>query len=107
MSNVEFSPEVIQEFVIAAHSDFNKTRELLEREPGLLNEKWAPFDEDALQASGHMGRADIAEYLLEKGAPLTFFAAAMLGRTEDVAAYLAEKPELAVARGVHTISILY
>lgn len=107
MSNIELSPELIQEFVISAHGDFSKMQEMLEREPGLLNEKWMPFDENALEAAGHMGRADIAEYLLGKGAPLTFFAAAMLGRVDEVSAYLAEKPELATALGVHTISILY
>jgi len=103
----ELSPDLIQEFVISAHSDFPKVREMLEQEPGLLNEKWMMFDENALEASGHMGRADIMEYLLGKGAPLTIFAAASLGRPEEVAAYLKENPALATALGVHGMTILY
>jgi ankyrin repeat protein len=54
-----------------------------------------------------MGRADIMEYLLGKGAPLTIFAAASLGRPEDVAAFLKENSALATALGVHGMSILY
>jgi ankyrin repeat protein len=106
-TSVELSPDLIQEFVISAHGDFPKVREMLEQEPGLLNVKWARFDENALEASGHMGRADIMEYLLGKGAPLTIFAAASLGRPEEVAAYLKENPALATALGVHGMTILY
>jgi uncharacterized protein len=106
-TSVELSPDLIQEFVISAHSNFPKVREMLEQEPRLLNEKWTRFDENALEASGHMGRADIMEYLLGKGAPLTIFAAASLGRPDDVAAYLKENPALATALGVHGMSILY
>ena len=101
----DLSPEVIEEFVIAAHGDFPKVRAMLEQEPGLLNEKWVKFDENGLEASGHMGRADIANHFLDKGAPLTVFAAAMLGRTEDVAAILSEDPARAKAPGVHGISL--
>ncbi|HMA34596.1 MAG TPA: ankyrin repeat domain-containing protein [Chloroflexia bacterium] len=104
---VALSPELIEEFVVAAHGNFPKVQEMLERAPQLLNAKWLPVDENALEASGHMGRADIAEYVLGKGAPLTIFAAAMLGQTEDVAAFLRDAPELAEALGVHGISILY
>jgi ankyrin repeat protein len=106
-TSVELSPDLIQEFVISAHGDFPKVQEMLEQEPSLLNKKWAPFDENALEASGHMGRADIMEYLLGKGAPLTIFAAASLGRPEEVAAYLKENPALATALGVHGMTILY
>jgi ankyrin repeat protein len=104
---VELSPELIEEFVISSHFNFPKVQEMLEREPGLLNQKWAKFDENALEASGHMGRADIMNYLLGKGAPLTIFAAASLGNAGDVAAFLREKPELATALGVHGMTILY
>jgi ankyrin repeat protein len=54
-----------------------------------------------------MGRADIATYLLDKGAPLTIFAAAMLGLTDEVTAFLHDDPSLATADGVHGISLLY
>jgi ankyrin repeat protein len=106
-TDTTLSPEFIQEFVIAAHGDFPKVREMLAKEPGLLNAKWAQVDENGLEASGHMGRADIANFFLDSGAPLTIFAAAMLGRTEDVQAFIQENPALASANGVHGISILY
>jgi hypothetical protein len=101
------SPETIEEFVLAAHGNYPRVCAMLAEEPSLLNSKWARFDENGLEASGHMGRADIANHLLERGAPLTIFAAGMLGRTEDVAAFLREDPTLASANGVHGISIMY
>src|SRR5689334_3077462 len=106
-ASVELSPEVIKEFVISAHGNLPKVQEMLEQEPGLLNEKWQDVDENALEASGHMGRADIMEYLLGKGAPLTVFAAASLGKLDDVAAFLREDPALANKPGVHGISLLF
>jgi ankyrin repeat protein len=106
-TSAELSPDLIQEFVLNAHGNFPRVQELLEQEPRLLNEKWTRFDECALEASGHMGRADIMEYLLGKGAPLTIFAAASLGRPGDVQSFLAENPALASALGVHGMTILY
>ena len=106
-ASVGLSPQLIEEFVISAHGNFPKAREMLEQEPGLLNEKWSRFDENALEASGHMGRADIVEYLLEKGAPPTIFSAAVQGKVEDVAAFLREDPERAKRPGVHGIGILF
>jgi uncharacterized protein len=107
MTTPELDPELIQTFVGNAHGNFAVVQELLEQEPRLLTAKWERFDENALEASGHMGRADIATYLLDKGAPLTIFAAAMLGNTEDVESFLRDNPDLATADGVHGISILY
>ena len=101
------TPELAQEFVIAAHGDLDKVKTMHSRQPGLLNILWAMFDETALAAASHMGRRDIAEYLLEAGAPLTVTAAAMLGRTDDVVAFLAADPALANAHGAHGISILF
>jgi len=106
-TNQQLASETVEEFVLAAHSNFEKVKAMLEKEPALLNAKWDKLNESALEASGHMGLPDIANYLHDKGAPLTIFAAAMLGRTEDVAAFLKEDPSLASANGIHGISILY
>lgn len=103
----EITPDLVQEFVIAAHGNLEKVKTMLPQQPGLLNIPWAMFDETALAAASHMGRRDIAEYLLEAGAPLTVCAAAMLGRTDDVAAFLADDPALANAQGAHGIPILF
>ena len=107
MNRTQPSLATIQEFVLAAHNNFDKVKEMLEREPALLNAKWDKLNESALEASGHMGLPDIANYLLDKGAPITIFAAAMLGRTEEVAAFLKAEPSLASVNGIHGISILY
>src|SRR5207248_1484766 len=73
---------LVQDFVIYGHSDLPMTRKLLEREPALLNAAmdWGAGDwETALGGASHMGRRDIAGYLLEQGARIDLFCAAMMG----------------------------
>ena len=94
-------------FVIAAHGNFDKVRELLAAQPALLNGRYEKYDETALEAASHMGRREIAEHLLDAGAPLTICAAAMLGRTEAVARFLEDDPSLAGAKGAHGIPVLF
>jgi hypothetical protein len=53
-----------------------------------------------------MGRRDIALFLLDHGARVDVFAAAMLGETEVVRAMLTAWPELRDARGPHGIPLL-
>jgi hypothetical protein len=48
-----------------------------------------------------MGRHDIVEYLLEKGARIDIFCAAMMGQLEAVKAFLTLQPKLIDARGPH------
>jgi ankyrin repeat protein len=99
--------EQIQAFVLAAHGNFEKVQALYDEDPALLNEKFERFDENALEAAGHTGRRDIAEFLLSKGAPPTVFSAAMLGDLAAVEGFLAAEPGLAVRPGVHGISLLF
>jgi uncharacterized protein len=96
----------IDEFVGAAHGDFERVRSLLTAYPALLNAR-ATWDEAALGAAAQMGRTDIAEYLLAAGAPLDICTAAMLGWGERVAALLDADPALAGATGAHGIPVLY
>src|SRR5205814_6722729 len=61
---------LVQDFVIFAHGDLAMTKKLLEREPALLNATmdWGAGDwETGLGGASHMGRRDIAEFLLEHG----------------------------------------
>ena len=99
--------EAVEAFVLAAHGNFERVKELHREHPGVLTARYATFDETALEAAGHMGRRDIAEYLLDAGAPLTIFAAAMLGQTDRVAEFLERDPSLANANGVHVIPPLF
>ena len=101
------SQELVEPFVLAAHGNFAKVQELYEQHPEVLNVPWAKFDETALQASSHMGRREIAQYLLSKGAPLNICAAAMLGMQDEVAAFLKQDSSLANARGAHGIPVLF
>jgi ankyrin repeat protein len=103
----EIYPELIEQFVLAAHGNFVRVRELYALEPALLNMKFEKFDENALEAAGHMGRRDIAEWLLAEGAPMTIYAAAMLGDTERVGSFLRADPTLAGRPGVHGFSVLF
>jgi len=102
-------PELVHQFVYNAHGDFEKVKELLEQEPGLVNAAWdwgGGDWETALGAAAHMGRRDIALYLLERGARIDLFTAAMLGKLAVVQAIVDDNPEALHAAGPHTIPLL-
>ena len=102
-------PAAVREFVIAGHGDLAVVRNALAREPGLLNAcwDWGGGDwETALGGSSHMGQREIALFLLESGARLDVFAAAMLGEVGVVQAMVTARPELREAKGPHGISLL-
>jgi hypothetical protein len=101
-------PSLVNEFVLKAHGDLDTVKRLLDQEPALLTAAWdwgGGDWETALGAASHMGRRDIAQFLLECGAPLDVFAAAMLGETEIVRAMLDRYPQLIDARGPHGIPL--
>jgi hypothetical protein len=101
-------PTQVQAFVGSAHGDLDAVRAALDAEPQLANAAWdwgGGDWESALGAAAHMGRRDIAELLLEHGARLDVFAAAMLGDVDVVRAILAAHPELRNAAGPHGIPL--
>jgi hypothetical protein len=96
------------DFVIFAHSDLEMTKKLLEKEPALLNASvdWGGGDwETGLGAASHMGRRDIVELLLDRGARIDIFCAAMLGQLDAVRAFLTHQPKLIDAKGPHGITL--
>jgi hypothetical protein len=98
----------IQDFVIYAHGDLPMTRQLLEKNPAVVNAvmDWGGGDwESALGAAAHMGRRDIAEYLLAQGARIDIFCAAMMGQLDAVKSFLALEPKLIDAKGPHGFSL--
>ena len=103
------APELVKEFVFAAHSDLAKTQAMLSAQPGLLTATWdwggGDF-ETALGGASHMGRRDIANYLLDSGARPDIFVLAMLGDLAAVQAILAARPEVLKCPGPHGISLL-
>jgi hypothetical protein len=101
-------PTQVQAFVGNAHGDLDAVRAALDAEPLIANAAWdwgGGDWETALGAAAHMGRRDIAELLLEHGARLDIFAAAMLGDVEVVQAILAAHPESRNATGPHGIPL--
>jgi hypothetical protein len=99
---------LVQDFVIYAHSDLDITRRLLEKEPMLINAvmDWGGGDwESGLGGASHMGRRDIVEFLLEKGARIDLFCAAMMGLLDAVKAALTLEPKLIDAKGPHGFSL--
>jgi len=99
----------VQAFVAGAHGDLDVVRSLLEEEPALVNAAWdwgGGDWETGLGAAAHMGRRQIALYLLEHGARLDLFAAGMLGYFEVVTAILSDFPEMREALGPHGIPLV-
>jgi hypothetical protein len=99
---------MIQDFIIYAHSDLEQTKKLLDREPMLINAfmDWGAGDwESALGGACHMGRRDIVEFLLERGARMDIFCATMMGQLEAVKSFLTLQPKLIDARGPHGFNL--
>jgi hypothetical protein len=100
---------LIKEFIGNAHGDLDRVQELLAQEPALINSCWdwggGDF-ETGLGAAAHMGRKDIANFLLEKGARLDLFAAAMLGKLDIVKAALTAFPDAIHTPGPHGIPLI-
>jgi hypothetical protein len=95
--------------VLKAHGDLGVVKQLVEQEPKIVNAAWdwgGGDWETGLGAASHVGRRDIAEYLLAHGARMDIFAAAMLGEVEIVRAMLDAWPELRDARGPHGIPLV-
>jgi len=100
---------LVQDFVRSAHADLDHVKELLAQEPALINSTWdwgGGDWETGLGGAAHMGRRDIALYLLENGARLDHFAAAMLGKLEIVKATLESFPEAIDTPGPHGIPLI-
>lgn len=100
---------LVQDFVSKSHADLDGVKELLAQEPALINSAWdwgGGDWETGLGAAAHMGRSDIANYLLRNGARLDLFAAAMLGRLEIVKAALEAYPDTINIAGPHGIPLI-
>jgi hypothetical protein len=105
----QLDPATVQAFVANAHGDLDAVRSLLDDEPALVNAAWdwgGGDWETGLGAAAHMGRRDIATLLLERGARLDLFAAAMLGDVGIVREMLEAHPELRDAPGPHGIPLV-
>lgn len=104
----QLNRQLVQDFVIFAHSELEEVRKLLDREPALINATmdWGAGDwESGLGGASHMGREDIVTLLLERGARPDLFCAAMLGQLDVVRALLTLQPALIDAKGPHGFTL--
>src|SRR5947209_5378495 len=102
-------PGVVGEFVGRSHVDLARVTELLNAYPTLIHASfdWGNGDwETALGAAAHSGRKDIVEFLLQRGARIDIFAAALLGKISVVRAILHETPDALHGTGPHGISLI-
>jgi hypothetical protein len=99
---------MVQDFVIYAHSNLEMTKTLLDKEPMLINAfmDWGAGDwESGIEGASHMGRRDIVEFLLERGARIDIFTATMMGQLDAVKSFLTLQPKLIDARGPHGFTL--
>ena len=102
-------PALAREIVSVSHGNLPRVRELVQQHPALAKASfdWGYGDfETALGAASHTGRREIAELLIENGAPPTLFSAAMLGQLDLLKAFLAVTPGAQRMRGPHSISLM-
>lgn len=105
----QLDPQLVQDFVRAAHGNLDKVTALVSGHPTLVNAvwDWGGGDwESGLGAAAHTGRREIAEFLLARGARMDVFAAAMLGHLDLVRTHLAAVPDALTAAGPHGIPLL-
>jgi hypothetical protein len=101
--------KLVAEIVGVAHFNEQRVRELVKTSPELVNAwwDWGFGDwESPLGAASHVGHRGIAEFLLAHGARIDIFAAAMLGFTDVVKAFVDAQPGVQRTLGPHGISLL-
>jgi hypothetical protein len=100
---------LVSEVVGMAHANEARVKELVKAHPALVNAwwDWGFGDwESPLGAASHVGQRGIAEFLLDRGARVDIFAAAMLGWTDVVKAFVAAQPGVQRTLGPHGIPLL-
>ena len=103
---------MVASFVGLAHGDKNldQVAELVSKEPKLVYASWdwgGGDWETGMGGASHVGSRKMARFLLEKGARMDAFCAAMLGERDVVAALVAADTGVVNARGPHGYSLLY
>ncbi len=102
-------PAVTKEIVSVSHADLKRVRELVERQPALARASidWGFGDwETCIDAAAHVGRREIADFLIANGARPTIFSAAMMGQLDVVKAFVAARPGVQRTYGPHGITLM-
>lgn len=101
--------EITNEIVAISHFNLDRLKVLVNKRPELARATWDwGFGdwETAIGAASHVGREDIVDFLLSKGARPDIFTFAMLGAYETVKGMIELKPGLQRVSGPHGISLL-
>lgn len=100
---------IVSEMVGVCHFNFDRVKELVAIRPELAKASWdwAYGDtETALGAASHVGRRDIALFLIQNGARPDLFTHAMLGHHDIVKSIVEACPDVKNFAGPHGISLL-
>jgi hypothetical protein len=93
----------------ASHGNFDKVKELVNNRPELAGASWDwGFGdwETALGAASHVGRRDIAEFLISHGARPDIFTYTMMGMLKSVQEIIETIPGIQTHGGPHGITLL-
>jgi hypothetical protein len=101
--------EMVSSIVGASHGNFDKVKELVNARPELAGASWDwGFGdwETALGAASHVGRRDIAEFLIANGARPDIFTYTMMGMLKSVQDIIETVPGIQSHNGPHGITLL-
>lgn len=104
------SLELVKEFVGVSHGKFERMKEMLGNEPLLLHASydWGGGDfESGIEAAGHVGNKEIANFLLSQGARYNIYLACMLGHLDIVQSVIGSNPQLINSKGPHGFTMLH
>lgn len=100
---------MVSSIVGASHGNFAKVKELVTARPELAGAAWDwGFGdwETALGAASHVGRRDIAEFLIANGARPDIFTYTMMGMIRSVQEIIETMPGIQTHHGPHGITLL-
>lgn len=101
--------DIVSQIVGASHSNLEKIKSMVSARPELSRATWDwGFGdwETAIGAASHVGRRDIAQFLMEHGARPDIFTYAMLGALPAVKSMIEAQPGVQTIAGPHGISLL-
>jgi uncharacterized protein len=97
--------DFINRFVTVCHFDPLRTRKLHTLCPALLSTR-STWNELGIEGAAHVGTEPCADFLLERGAPLSICTATMMGMTARVNELLREDARRSAERGAHDFPLL-
>ena len=100
---------MVSGIVGASHGNFDKVKEFVTKRPELAGASWDwGFGdwETALGAASHVGRRDIAEFLISNGARPDIFTYTMMGMLKSVQEIIETVPGIQSHTGPHGITLL-